>query len=984
MLSIEELTENLPDAPAARLFYEQFSERFPADAKKLAKNEGLLSDVLTLAAFSPLLSQTILQNPDYISWLSRQRISTKVSVKEEILESLARFALVNTGVETNILLARFRRRELLRVFLRDIRGLGTIVEITEEISNLADAILEYALRIARQELDNRYGSPLAIDEKGRDKAAQFCAVALGKLGSKELNYSSDIDLLFIYSIDGKTSGRGTRGAVTNREYFVKLAEFITRLVGGQAGEGAAYRVDLRLRPNGRVGALAISLAEAVAYYQKSAQSWERQVLIRSRASAGDEKIFQMFFEKVKSSVFSTNETIENALRNVRLSKEKINSEKISDRNFNVKLGRGGIREIEFIAQALQLAYAGKDEWLRAAHTLISLSRLADRELISESELTELFEAYQFLRCLEHRLQMENGLQTHLVPTEVDKRFLIAKRMDFPNAEKFDASLNFHTSNVSRIFERVFGNDENQNTFAETNLALAQSTDRIKESLNLPDAGNQSNDGGFRLNNFDGTQANQTLKLILSSLEKSDVKIDLNAKTLETLKLLSETSAHFAEMLAANPNLIENLPDTDEDFSEENYLRTFIAAIERKKDFRQELAVLRKTWSRFLLKIVVFDILEKITIREAKRLQTSLAEAGIEAALFITRREIARRFPFKTADTNEQRKDDLFGSFPFAVLGLGKLGGGGMDYNSDLDLVLVFDEVPSSKFKVQSLDKPDANFLNGVNQLTEVETQNFEPETLNLELGTFYTRAAEIFVTVLSSLTREGHLYRVDLRLRPDGKNGATVLSKTSFLNYLETRAAPWEWLAYVKLRGVAGDLDLAKDTELNARKIIHEKAQEFRIQDSEFKILRDETRRIRERLEEEKANTRKGKEIDIKFGAGGMLDVYFAMRFLQLRDNIQDDAENRSTAFMLGKLYENNSLNRQDFQNFANGYEFLSELDHNLRLTIGRSTRLPLANQTVLQTIVKRMKLDSVKDLLEKLTAHRLEIRASFENILEK
>jgi glutamate-ammonia-ligase adenylyltransferase len=249
---------------------------------------------------------------------------------------------------------------------------------------------------------------------------------------------------------------------------------------------------------------------------------------------------------------------------------------------------------------------------------------------------------------------------------------------------------------------------------------------------------------------------------------------------------------------------------------------------------------------------------------------------------------------------------------------------------------------------------------------------------------FYARAAEIFVTVLSSLTREGHLYRVDLRLRPDGKNGATVSNKTAFLGYLETRAAMWEWLAYVKLRAVAGDLDLARNTETNARKIIHEKAQELKFQDSESKILRDETRRIRERLEEVKAKTRKGKEIDIKFGAGGMLDVYFAMRFLQLRDNIRDDAENRSTVFMLGKLYENNSLNQEDFQNLVVGYEFLTELDHNLRLTIGRSTRLPLANQTILQTIAKRMKLTSVKNLLERLTAHRLDIRASYENILGK
>jgi glutamate-ammonia-ligase adenylyltransferase len=286
------------------------------------------------------------------------------------------------------------------------------------------------------------------------------------------------------------------------------------------------------------------------------------------------------------------------------------------------------------------------------------------------------------------------------------------------------------------------------------------------------------------------------------------------------------------------------------------------------------------------------------------------------------------------------------------LGLGKLGGGGMDYGSDLDLILIYDDEKSVLVK----------------DLSHTE---------------FYSRAVEIFVTVLSSLTRDGHLYRVDLRLRPDGKNGATSTSKTAFLNYLETRAAIWEWLAYVKLRGVAGCLKLAKETEFAARKIIHQNAQQLKIQDLEFKTLREEIWRIRERLETEKAGGRRGKEIDIKFGAGGMLDVYFAVRFLQLRANVPDDAETRTTDFMLKKLFESEFLEKEPFENFSNGYAFLSELDHNLRLTVGRSSQLPLANQTALQTIVKRMKLESIKDLLEQLTFHRLNIRAAFEAILK-
>lgn len=915
---IEAFIKTLPDAESAQRFYLQLAEKFPAEEKKLARNEGLFSDILTLAAFSPLLATTVLQNPDYIWWLNRQRISSKVRGKDEIIESLARFALTNSSVETNVLLARFRRRELLRIYLRDIRTLGTVAEITEEISNLADAILEYALRQARQELDNRYGSPLETDEKTRARQARFCIVALGKLGSLELNYSSDIDLLFLYSNDGATSGQGTHGAaVTNREYFVKLAEFIVKLVGAQTGEGAAYRVDLRLRPHGRVGALSISINEAIKYFQTSAQSWERQVLIRVRASAGDAKLFQEFFKRVESSVFSKDETVENALRNVRLSKEKINVEKTSGANFNVKLGRGGIREIEFIAQALQLAFGGADEWLRAAHTLKSLSRLADRKLIAQTELTELFEAYEFLRRLEHRLQMENGLQTHIIPNDAERRLLLARRMNYADSQEFETALKKHTRHVSQIFSRVFEIEK---------LAERQ----------MPKTAESNQKSAFEIQRRGGD-----LKPVFSLTEKSKVKIEASDETLETLETISETAPHFAAMFAANPNLTAYLPTAQEKLPERNYGEIFLAAVEKENDFKSELTCLRKIWTRFLLEIVAFDVCEKITRREAKRFQTRLAEASIEAALRVARRELKRRYQIEI-ETNE---------FSFAVLGLGKLGGGTMDYGSDLDLILIYNDEKSVPVK-------------------------------NLTHAEFYSRATEIFVTTLSSLTRDGLLYRVDLRLRPDGRNGASSVGKNAFLDYLKTRAAMWEWLAYVKLRGTSGDFNLAQDTELEARRIIHENARKLCIQDSGFKALSEETQRIRERLEAEKSAGKKGKEVDIKFGAGGMLDVYFAVRFLQLRDDVPDEAENRSTDFMLVKLRENNSLSDADYENFSAGYEFLSELDHNLRLTVGRSSRLPLANQTALQTIVRRMKLGSTKDLLEQLTLHRLSVRASFEAIL--
>lgn len=924
MNEIESLIKDLPDPESATRFLNQFCEKNPSQVGKLLKNHGLLSDVLTMVSYSPLLAATVMQNPNYLAWLDRHRAESKVRNKEELLESLARFALTNSQLEAQVLLARFRRRELLRIYLRDIRRLGTIAEITEEISNLADAILEYALRIARQEMDNRYGIPLETDKKNRTKPAEFCVVSLGKLGSKELNYSSDIDLLFIYSAEGITAGHGTKEHVTNREYFVKLAEFVTKIVGQQTGEGAAYRVDLRLRPHGRIGALALSLKDTIRYYETEARKWEKQVLIRSRASAGIGEIYKHFFTAVADLVFSKDESIEDALESVRLSKEKINLGQTQNKGFNVKLGKGGIREIEFIAQALQLAYGGRDEWLRSPHTLISLTRLEDRKLLSENELTELFDAYEFLRRLEHILQMEHGLQTHVVPNQEDKKSLLARRINFADSELLEQKIAFHTTNVNRIFCRVF---EKTDKPAAINTEMAAAV----EEIDLETAA--------QIHHDPEKKKDLPYQSILDSLSKTDLDQKLSRKTIKILEKLCVVSPPFAQNLVSNPSLVKSLPNISENFPERDYSGILLSTISKEPDFARQLAEFRKVHAKLLLEIAVFDIFQRISRRETKTLQTKLAEACLETALLITKAEICRKYSVQ------------FEYFPFAVLGLGKLGGRGIDYGSDLDLVLVYDDEEYTP--VHHLSQPE-----------------------------FYSRAVEIFVTTLSALTREGQIYRVDLRLRPDGKNGTTSIGKRAFLNYLQNRAAIWEWLAYIKIRSAAGDLGLGNYVENEARRIIHQNARNEEIRRENFKTLRDDSRRIRERLKNERSTSKRGKEIDIKFGEGGMLDVYFAMRFLQLRDNLPDDAGDRSTISTLQKLFTARSLRKDEYEHFKNGYEFLSELDHNLRLTVGRSTRLPLANQIALQIISERMNLSSSRELLEKLTFHRLNIRAVYENIL--
>lgn len=890
MTDISQIIGKLPDPVSAQLFWERLSENHPSAAKKLEKRSVLLTDVLTLVTYSPLIASTLLNNTEYIWWLDRKRGESVVRNKEELLESLARFSLTNSQIDQNILYARFRRRELVRIFLRDIRGLSTIAEITEEISNLADSILEDALRKARQEMDNRFGSPQVADAKGRLKPADFCIVSLGKLGSRELNYSSDIDLLFMYTAEGTTSGVGSRGSVTNKEYFNKLASAIIKLVGSSSGEGAAYRVDMRLRPYGSVGPLTASLAETIRYYKEKAAPWERQVLIRMRASAGDRSMFRRFAKEVEPIVFSASETVDHALANVKRSKQMIDLDKATSKGIDVKLGIGGIREIEFIAQALQLAYGGRDSWLRSPHTLISLRRLADRDLLSDTELTELANAYAFLRKLEHILQMEEGLQTHLVPNDENRRYLVARKMFFENIRDLDDAVASNMSNVNRVFRRVFDDQ------------IAKSSLMEKPALETPD------------------------------IELPSESFTLDTANANDLDRASTISQRISTLIGFQPFLADQFETYAAAFDHQNInaeqmAETLSNSFAKETTFSGRLCGLRQSWSGIMLQIAVLDALQHIDIKTSKRLQTYLAEASITSALKIVDLELKDK---SVTDIDLSR---------IAVMGLGKLGGAGVDYDSDLDLVMAYD--------------PDGGSAES------------------------FSRAVGIFINVLSAMTRDGSLYRVDLRLRPYGSDGTNAVSIPAFTDYMQTKAAIWEMLAFVKLRGVGGNIELARSVEWDIRCIIHQRA--LAIPTNE---LAAETLRVRTSLEKSKTRSRRSTDIDIKYGPGGMLDIYFAIRYLQLRDNVPDDDINRSSGAMLQRLHKVGSLSDADLESMLEGYVFLSRLDHWLRLTTARASKLPLANVRALSITAERMEISSQKDLIDQLNIHRLAIRTSFENIL--
>ena len=905
----EHLIKELPDPESALRFLDRVAEDHASASRKLLKNGALLSDVLTLVAYSPLLATTLLQNPEYIDWLKRHRLDRGVRGKDEMLESLARFSLTHTGLDDQVMFARFRRRELLRIYLADIRRQATVAETTEQLSNLADAILETALRIARQEMDNRYGGPLETDEKGRHRNAGFCVVSLGKLGSRELNYSSDIDLLFLYSAEGETSGSGSRGQVTNREYFVKLAEHIARMIGQQTGEGATYRVDLRLRPHGRVGPLAMSVKDTASYYNGEAHDWERQVLIRSRASAGDFELFRSFYDAVESSVFSESQSVASALRSVRRSKQKIDFELDATRGTDVKLGRGGIREIEFIAQALQLAHGGRDRWLRSSHTLISITRLADRGLLAEDELSRLFEAYEFLRRLEHILQMENGLQTHLVPNDPPRRLLVARRMRCSGADDFNAELQRHTSNVHRTFRRVFSDDNIEQAEAR-NFPPGRGEMAAGKQSSPSSKGGAASDAPFPAD--DGVVNGRPV----------------SERALARYDDLAAVSPKYAEILAAHPEITGTTSP-----AHENYIKNPAEVLSTCPDLGDRLSALRRTWRSAVLDIAARDAAREITTREAKRRQTLLAEGSIAAAIEITKGEMAARYGWS-------------GGLPMAILGLGKLGGAGIDYDSDLDMIVAYDD-PA-------------------------------PTPAGLAPTEFYARAVETFVNALSGMTREGSLYRVDLRLRPHGKNGPNSISARSFAEYVRREAAVWELLAFLKIRAAGGDAQLAASVERDIVSIIFERAAEL-----DRAELAAETLRIRRSLEKQRTAADRRGIVDIKYGPGGMLDVYFAIRYLQLRDGVPDDPADRSSEFVLDRLLERGSLSADHYAALLGGYRFISELDHCIRLTIGRTTKLPAIGSRALAFAAERLGVATIEELLQHLSLHRIAVRETFESVVE-
>ena len=639
---VELLLAAVPDRAASRAFLERLRAEAPSAFERVLSSTAALKCALYVSSYSRFLSDAALKNPERILQVANSGSLYRVLSVEDYQKRLAEF--LGECVPTAVDFARFRRRQLLRIVLRDVLGVATLANVTEELSNLADAILDAAYRQKRAELALRHGEPMLAD----GGVCGLSVIALGKLGGKELNYSSDIDLMFVYGSNGETSGPDI---VTNKEFYKKVANEYTALLSTYTADGQCYRVDLRLRPEGALGEVCISQDAAAAYYSERARDWEKQMLIKARISAGDVEPGAALLESVEPLIYQSSLDFR-AVEAVSETRQRI-SEKLAARRgpkggLDVKLTPGGIRDIEFLVQCLQRLYGGREQWVRHEGTLFALFRLRDKDFLSDVEYARLVAAYEFLRYLEHRLQMDEDRQTHTLPPAGEKLDLLARKMPgaVPDGEALRQKLDEHLAAVREIYDRV----------VYARLAPPPAAAEPAPSTRAEDYP-QLRRGRERFQHF------------LDSVKDSPALRELLEGSRTAVLDIFEHSAYFADQLLRYPELLDEIGkpfDTDgEGISDGAGLRRF---------YRRQM--LRIQSDSMLDSAPIFDTLGKTSV---------LADSVIAAAYRIALREAP-----PPSHPGYRASDQMM------VITLGRLGMREFDLGSDADVNFILPDADSGE------------------------------------------------------------------------------------------------------------------------------------------------------------------------------------------------------------------------------------------------------------------------------------------------
>jgi len=934
--------------------------------------------VLTaLLSGSQTLSEMLIAHPNWLSALSPQLLQyprQEQGTRREVNGWLRPFLQAGDRASAFARLREFKQREMLRIAARDLARLSTISEITREISNVADVCLDSVYQICLQQLSERFGQPYYQDANERWQPAAFCVFGLGKLGGQELNYSSDVDVIFIYSEEGhvfKAPPRKSQQAgkgLTNHQFFKRLAEAFIAEVSRLAPEGILYRIDLRLRPEGDAGPLTRSLTGYENYYAQWGQTWERMMLIKARPVAGDAALAAEFLEMIQPFRFPRSMS-ERTLGEIGAMKRRIETEviKAGEINRNVKLGRGGIREIEFVAQSLQLLNAGRIPFLQGAQTLPTLQKLAQYHLLLDSEAEALTEAYSFLRDVEHRLQMESNLQTHTIPTERKARERLARLMGFGSLGDFEAARQGHTRNVRQIYDKLlkveapspsnalpaqFVEAEEewkgflaQYSFRDLDQSLRLITEFVEGPGYIHVSPRTSELARSLLPRFlelcpktgDESIVQELPKPVLSDPDRVLARLDSfisvygarallyetwssNPSLFELLLWLFDRSEFLAEMAIRTPDLVDELELSGRLRRQRNADEILKGLRHGREDDDQRLW-LRRYHQAELMRTGLRDILGLADFEQNLTELSALAEACLEYAL-----EVALR------------KNKLPKS-PIVIIGLGKLGGAELNYGSDLDLMFVAEPGAKNLPKLQRL-------------------------------------AVEV-MDLLSSQTELGVAFVTDARLRPDGEKGLLVNSLDAYEDYYRHRALLWEIQSLTRIRPIAGDLELGRQFQELAARLTNFREPSMPLA-AYTPAWRAEIARMRMRIEKER--TPAGKQsLAIKTGAGGLMDAEFIAQTLCLANGWQE----ANTLKALERARAAKVLPNDDAESLIENYRKLRRIEGILRRwSLEGETLLPV-DPAPLNRVAIRCGFRTAQAFMKAVGDYRKAIRGVYLKLFE-
>jgi len=901
-------------------------ERYVDGAGLPPAEQDLLEALALLAGSSRMIPALLARDPRLLRRAARSPLLERSRAEPDlrrVIERTARQVAADDVEGFNRLLRRVRAREVVRISLRDLRR-ARVKEVTGELSALATACLDAAIRFHDRRLRARHGPPAGL--AAREPGAGFCALAMGKLGARELNFSSDVDLIYVYDRDGETEGERP---VTHFAYYAKLAELVTESMAKPTEDGFVFRVDLNLRPDGQNGPIVNSLHAAELYYQTFGRSWERNALVKARPGAGDLAVGDELLRQLDPFIWRRSLDL-TVVEEIQAMKARIDARAGAEGKDDLKLGKGGIREAEFFVAALQLLHGGREEEraLRERAVLPALDRLLFAGIVPAKDRDELADAYLFLRRAEHRVQMLEGAQTHRLPPAGERRWL-SRAMGYATDEAFEEALAAHRERVARLFAGLLGTgagavplDPDLALLADPQVERERRVEiASRRGLLDPDRVLASIDVMARrrtpfstlgdpaaavallsdaLGTPDPDQAIAHLSDFAAALTNPEPYFRMLAEHRRVARLLLSlfgTSDFLSKRFLRHPELIDMLLREDQSRLEkerEGFRRELddrLAQLDRSLApddlLERQLGELRRYKNEEVLRIAIHDIAGTIDLASIAGQLTELAEASLERCLALAEAEAAAK-----------------GVAPpgrLCIIGMGKLGGRELGYHSDLDLIFLY---------------PGSGATSGQER---------------------YPRLAQRFMSFLQMPLREGRLYQIDTRLRPSGNQGALVIGAEAFTRYHTGGGAPgapgggvrsqlWERQALLRARHVAGDAAIFAEIHESVLVPVVFGRREDRA------ALAAEIRRMRERMEAEVGReASRGK--NPKTGHGGLVDVEFAAQFLQLAHGHEHPSvRTGSTPVALRKLRQAGLLRELEFEALAEGYDFLRRVELRLRI----------------------------------------------------